>query len=229
MINNEKINIIVTATNLLNEISKKRKKNFCISTNGVNVEDFLINKEENYKNAKLDELIKLKNNTDITLCYFGALAKWFDYKLIQNIVEANSNIGVVLIGVDYDMSFHKSGLEKYENVLFLGPIKYNELKYYASICDILTIPFIINEITESTSPVKLFEYMALRKPIITTNLRECRSYHCVKIINNYNEFIEAINLVRDDSWPYSKKMQLEEAYKNSWENKVKSIINLLEK
>ena len=40
---------------------------------------------------------------------------------------------------------------------------YHILQNYAAKIDVLTIPFLINEITKATSPVKLFEYMALNK------------------------------------------------------------------
>jgi hypothetical protein len=38
------------------------------------------------------------------------------------------------------------------------------------------IPFRINEITEAVSPIKLFEYMALGRPIVTTDMAESRKY-----------------------------------------------------
>ncbi len=58
--------------------------------------------------------------------------------------------------------------------------------------DVMIIPFVLNEITSSTSPVKLFEYMAMKKPIVTTDMLECRKYKSVLIGKNYEDFIKKI-------------------------------------
>ncbi len=71
---------------------------------------------------------------------------------------------------------------------------YDELPNYLHDFDICTIPFVINEITLSTSPVKVFEYMAAKKPIVTTDLPECRKYKSILIGKDSEEFIKKIQL-----------------------------------
>jgi glycosyltransferase involved in cell wall biosynthesis len=87
---------------------------------------------------------------------------------------------------------------------------------------------VINDITESTSPIKLFEYMAMGKPIVTTNMPECRKYQSVLIGKNHEEFIKKIDealSLRDDR--EYKNILKKEAKANSWESKAKVIAEML--
>ncbi len=140
-------------------------------------------------------------------------------------MAAKGKYQIVLFGIKYDDSYEKAGLDKLENVHFLGARDYQVLQNYASKIDVLTIPFLINDITKATSPVKLFEYMALNKPIVTTDMDECRKYESVLIGRDHAEFIdkldEAIKKKSDSSY---MKLLDKEALENTWEEKAKLII-----
>lgn len=88
----------------------------------------------------------------------------------------------------------------------------------------------INDITKATSPVKLFEYMALNKPIVTTDMDECRKYESVLIGHDHQEFLKqldrAIQLKDDEAY---KALLDREALENTWEEKAKSILEQLKK
>ena len=110
----------------------------------------------------------------------------------------------------------------------MGARDYKVLKYYARKCDILIISFVLNDITKSTNPVKIFEYMALNKPIVTTNMNECQKYKSVLIGKTHKEFItkleEAYNL-KDDK-KYINLLD-KEAKNNDWSIKAQHIIDLI--
>lgn len=231
IMNNSNIIALVTADKLLQDVLNYRNENVLLVSNGVRVEDFIIDEDDKFKDEKFDKLTEFKKTKKITICYYGALAKWFDYELVKYIAE-DKNIGIVLIGIDYDKTLASSGIDKYNNILYLGAVEYSKLKYYANNVDILTIPFVINEITNATSPVKLFEYMALKKPIITTDLAECRKYKSVKIAKDYEDFKDNIynlsNLTQTEKYEY-KNILFKEANDNSWEIKAQQIIDYLNK
>jgi len=74
--------------------------------------------------------------------------------------------------------------------------------------------------------------MALGKPIVTTDMNECRKYKSVMISKTQDEFVElfdkAINLNLADDHNYFNTLK-QEALENTWEEKAKIIIDLLKK
>ena len=225
ILKNESVSVVATADKLLDDVKKVRKSNYILSTNGVTLEDFVV------KNKKVpDQIKKIKEKYKKTICYYGSLAVWFDYELLKKCAERYPNYAFVLIGFEYDDAFKKSKVQEYENVIYLGKIDYKKLIDYTSNVDLLTIPFLINDVTESTSPVKLFEYMATQKPILTTALPECRKYDSVLIGENHEDYLEkievALKLCNDKKY---KKIELDEASANTWDSKADQILELVNK
>lgn len=218
--------ILVTADKLMEEVKAIRgTDNVAMLSNGVDYEHW------QNKNGVIPKKVKdIIDKGNSVIGYFGALAKWVDYKLIKKIAEERPNYEIVLIGFLYDNEFKKSGIENIENIHYLGVVDYKELPLYAKCFHVSVIPFLLNSITESTNPVKLFEYMALNNPIVTTDLRECRKYKSVLIGRNHKEFIEkldyALNINKNDKYYTYLK---EEALENTWEKKAEFFYRLINK
>lgn len=223
---NTDVYVVVTADVLMNDVINKRgNKNLVYSSNGVDYKFF-----QEFSEHKLDyNFAEVFNNGKRNVCYYGALAKWFDYDLIKEIACSNK-YNVILFGIKYDESYDQNITGKEENIYFFGPKDYSELKYYARNCDILMVPFLINDITKSTNPVKIFEYMALKKPIVTTDLNECKKYKSIFIGKNHSDFIKKLEesyFLRNDK-NYLKLLD-KEARENDWSKKAEAIINLVKK
>lgn len=227
VMNHDEVYVVVTASALEEKVVARRgKKNLTFSSNGVDYE-FFSQVDENFEFD--EDFKKVLNLGKPIVCYYGALAKWFDYDLIKKIDETNK-YSVVLFGIKYDDAFDESGIAELDNVHFLGTRDYKVLKNYANKCDVLTIPFKLNDITAATSPVKIFEYMALHKPIVITDLKECRQYKSVMIAKSHDEFLKCLDMAISEE--KSEKMiglLDKEARENDWSEKAKAIIDLIKK
>lgn len=225
MLKDESIPVVASANKLINEVEASRNKNYALITNGVQYDHF-----HGIERGKVDKLEKLINKNRPVVGYFGALAKWFDYDLLAELAERRPDVQFLIIGFCYDKSIEESVIKHYSNIILTGTVDYQELPLYASYFDVSMIPFVVNEITLSTSPIKLFEYMALGTPIVTTAMPECRKYKSVLIGENHEDFIEKIDKalkLREDK----EYMQLvdKEALENTWSAKAKDISELLKK
>lgn len=113
--------------------------------------------------------------------YFGSLyGEWFCWESIRcaaQIVPAT----IVLIG-------DSPKREIAPNVLFLGPKQITELPAYLQHAEAALLPFVPGKISDSVSPIKIFEYISLAKNVISNNLPEIFGYPNVSIANSPENF-----------------------------------------
>lgn len=220
--------VCATADKLYKEVTDLRG-DALLCPNAVDYDVFNISVESGlkYVPADIKHLVDAKKRI---IGYYGALANWFDYDLIEYTAQQITDWEVVLIGPDYDGSIHQSQILKIPNVTWLGSKNYNELPYYLFSFDVATIPFKVNEITEATSPVKLFEYMAGNRPIVTTEMPECKKYKSVFVSHNYDEFISNIQKAMGLKGQKEYEALLrEDALANTWLSRAKQIVNSIER
>lgn len=224
--------VVTSADKLFEDISTKRKseENIVLSSNGVEYNHFA--KEKKDKQVLSKKYQAIIDQKKPIIGYYGALASWFDYDLVKKLAEKRSDINIVLIGIKYDNSFDESKIEDVQNVHYIGPVNYNDLPKYAVFFDVCTIPFVLNDITVATNPLKAFEYMALEKPIITTAMKECKKYKSIFIANNAEEFIsltdKALKINKKNNKDYYELLK-KEALDNTWNKKAEEIMYLLKK
>lgn len=198
---------------------------FFFNTNGVDYHHFHLKRNQNTIPSDLQRIL-VKGNPVIG--YFGALATWFDYELISVLAKNRPQYEIVLIGWDYDGTVNDQDFDRYPNIHYLGAKKYSVLPQYAIWFDVATIPFKINEITKSTSPVKLFEYMALGNPIVTTEMPECMKYQSVFIGRSQEDFIQKIDLALEYRQKEEYRELLDkEARENTWASRAAVIDRIL--
>ncbi|WP_138754954.1 glycosyltransferase [Paenibacillus sinopodophylli] len=188
--------------------------------NAARPEDYGDNQDET--NIIPEDLVSILNKRKRIIGYFGAIEAWFDTKLVNELAES-PGVEIVLIG--------HCGISKCvfsDNVHVLGPKPYKELKNYTNHFDALIIPFIVNQLTNSVSPVKFFEYCAIGKPIITTSIAEVIPFAGPGIT-----FVDVKAPMRltSSSWNMSKEAQNNLktiASQNQWATRASEIETLLQ-
>lgn len=167
------------------------------------------------------------NQNKTILGYYGAMASWLDYELINQIAKELPEFNILLIGPDYDGSV--KNLDNLPNIYYIGPVDYLELPDYAIYFDIAMIPFKKGDIAKSTSPIKMYEYFALGKVVLyTEDLVECSQHKTALMFNKFNlrEVIyKALEFSKDEDYV---RMIRQEAFENTWESRVKKIHDVLE-
>jgi glycosyltransferase involved in cell wall biosynthesis/predicted nucleic acid-binding Zn-ribbon protein len=160
--------------------------------------------------------------------YYGALAEWFDYSLLERLARARPDWTFVLIGPDYDGSLRDRPVLRLSNVFWLGPRKYPTLPGYLRAFDVATIPFVINDITLATSPLKLYEYFAGGKPVVTSAMPECVAYPQVIAAETAEEWSAALDRAMRQSRDADFVGALRDlARENSWMTRARAAIEAL--
>jgi len=163
--------------------------------------------------------------------YYGALAEWFDYELMGAVARLRPDWNFLLIGPDLDQSLETRGRQAlaHPNVLWLGPRDYHALPGYLRLFEVATIPFVINNITLATSPLKLYEYFAGGKPVITTPMPECQAFSEVHIIQDAEEFAQTLEVARAEGRDpqFRRRLRLL-GRQNSWAARVQELLQHLQ-
>lgn len=188
--------------------------------NGVDTDHY---RNPAHRHTALPEnYLVFRKDHKIVVGYFGALAPWLWYESIAELVAMRPDIGFVFIGPDYYGGSEK--LPRSNNALCLGAVDYKVLPAYAKLFDVCFIPFKPGDIAKTTSPLKLFEYFALEKPVVVTSVMdECTAYPEVFRGGSVEELNDAINaaiLVKDQEFFKSRLKEL--ADQNDWLQRAKS-------
>ncbi|NLF45499.1 MAG: glycosyltransferase family 1 protein, partial [Syntrophomonadaceae bacterium] len=131
----------------------------------------------------------------------------------------------VMIGPKYNVS----EVPRHPNLHWLGFKPYSELIYYTQMFDVGIIPFKLTSMVEAVNPIKMWEYMAVGMPVVTTALPEARQYEgLVYHSSDYNEFFSNITRALADNHPDRRAQRLELARNNSWLQRTRQIIRIIE-
>lgn len=209
----DKADHIFITSKLLEEKVLKRNKTPYILNNGVEFERF----NKSYECPKEYSRCRKK------IVYVGAIKYWFDKSLVKKLaseVEAD----IYLIG---NPQIDLSELESMPNVYILGAKSYKDIPAYLQYGDVAIIPFIINELTNAISPIKLYEYCATGISIVSTNMRETANLNApIYIAENDKEFIAGVKYYLENE--YEKEKLIEFAKNNSWYARYEYAKNIFE-
>jgi len=150
--------------------------------------------------------------------YIGAVGSWLDMEMLAALARARPDFSIVLVGpVDTDVS----PLTGFKNIYLLGKRDYRELPRYLKGFDVAVIPFKVDELTVNVNPVKLYEYLAAGRPVVSSALPEVRKFApLVGIAENTAEFVELVSKAAAEKDPDRVLARVKTARANSWANRA---------
>ena len=159
--------------------------------------------------------------------YFGAIEDWFDIVLVERLALEIPDATIMLIGQDQIAAVER--LRGLQNVDFLGEVPYADLPTYLNRFDVCIIPFILNDLTAATDPIKVYEYLASGKPVIATALPELTlCADMIHVAQHHDQFIAMVRdaLLEGDSEPI-RQQRIEFARQNSWSDRAASMRHIV--
>jgi hypothetical protein len=227
LLRDEEVLVVASAQALFDEVARLRSAGLTLAQNAVDAAHFGAARAAEAGLAP-GMAAAVRRGAPI-IGYFGALASWFDYDLVAGLARARPGASVVLIGPDYDGS-QREWRARTEGTLpdnlFLVPaIPYDRLPAQAAWFDVAMVPFLVNEITLATSPLKLYEYFAMGAPVVSTPLPECARHRpAVLIAEGVEAFAAAVDralALRAD--PAHRALLAREAAANDWRARAEAI------
>lgn len=153
------------------------------------------------------------------ITYVGAYARWVDQELIERISLAFPDALLSIIGPEFGATFQYN----FSNVIYSGLQKHSKLPAYLYYADACIIPFKKNSITLSTNPVKMYEYLAATKPVISTDLPEVMDIPYVYTATDHDSFIDEIDKVLSPSFSIDKEKLNSWLSNHTWNKRYEQI------
>jgi len=208
--------ILVTSLVLLEEYRQKYShKKFVYFPNGVNLSNFIRDKyirPDEY--SGIDDRIAL---------YIGAIGDWFDHELLITVARQCPDISFFIIGVDDNGKMSKISAR---NIHYLGPRSYEQIPDYIYYSDCGIIPFDDSLLVQSISPLKMYEFFSLGKPVISKSWRELRLIKSPCFLaEDARQFVDFLK--DDHTFAVNSDYLKEYARQNTWHNRYLKVIDIL--
>lgn len=217
----KKASVIFTVSDELRTSLFHDQQNAFWVPNGVNLEMFSPEVEKN------EELMKLPSPR---VGYAGVIEDRFDVELVEYLAQRNPRFSFVIGGMIWDKTI-KPRLERFENVhVYEGYIPGDRFPTFLNTFDALMIPHKINDLTSSMQPMKLYEGLALGKPVISTDVAGVRMFDDMVLIAKTKEEFHTMlsNALHADS-PEKQRERRERMRNHTWEARGKMMNEILER
>jgi len=162
----------------------------------------------------------------------GSLKAKTDFELLEKMAQALPDWNIVLIGHNItgagELQQRFENLLKQANVFYLGLKTRTELAAYLQAFDVCIMPYTITEWMRYGLPLKMFEYFATGKPIVSTYLPSLDDYReYIDVCMNHDDFIEAVADYKSRDTDERRLARLAFAAENTWEKRAQKMLEVL--
>ncbi|MGR3173249.1 MAG: glycosyltransferase [Candidatus Scalindua sp.] len=215
----EKVDITFVVSDVLYRTKSLYAKNLYILRNAVDIKHF--------RPLDNNEIEDFKEMTEISrpiIGYLGSLSDKVDVPMLYTLAEKHPEWSFVIIGsllgkISESIIF-KRFIEK-RNVYILGFQPYEQLPHYLNTFDVCFLPFVVNHpFNINCSPLKLYEYLAIGKPVVSTDIPYVRRFRdVIRIGKNVSEIENHIEECLNERNSLKEK-RIAVAKENTWERRV---------
>jgi glycosyltransferase involved in cell wall biosynthesis len=182
---------VIVSNPVLDERHRSEWSDLILVENGVDVARF---------SESTPRPADLPNADGPVIGYRGAIAQWFDFDLLRTVAEAEPDWRFVLVGpIDRRVTDRALSLSALPNVEFIGERGSDEMPGYAQAFDVEAVWFVVDELTQGVTPLKVFEALAAGTPVVSTPLPACESIPGVRTAAEPSAFRDGLHAALQDT------------------------------
>lgn len=162
--------------------------------------------------------------------FIGWMGFHIDVELLIRIARHFPAASLVLIGPEaLPQAQSKKTLFALPNVFYLGEKQRSELPGYLQVFDVALMPYLASGHILSAYPLKLHEYLAAGRAIVSTALPELYPYRkVVHIAETHADFLQQIDKTLHENTPQAIASRVAVARENTWDQRILEIYRILE-
>jgi len=148
-----------------------------------------------------------------------------DIPFVEKVVELLPEMSFVFVG---KASSDCSALASRKNVSMLGQKPYEQIPHYGKCFDVAIMPWRQNRWIEACNPIKLKEYLALGKPVVSTPFAELQQYRDVVYqARTPEQFAESIKQALEEDSSERIAQRREKIQNATWQSKAQLVLDEL--
>jgi len=154
----------------------------------------------------------------------GIDAHTFDPALFVEVASKLPDVSFIMIGA----CSLPEGWCPHANVFLLGQRPYDQVAGYMAACDVLIMPWNQSEWIKACNPVKMKEYLAVGKPVVSTYFPEVDYFtDHISVAKTATEFVREIEAVLAS--PGDSALRRERVQDHTWFAKAQEVRRVLQK
>lgn len=158
--------------------------------------------------------------------FFGLIERWIDLDLIDFLAERRPEWTFVMIG---RIAVSDDQLPRRPNIHFLGKRPYSDLPAYGRTFDASIIPYRLTRFVLHANPIKLREYLAMGKPVVSVSTPEIDKYaDVVQIAHSREEYLAKLDAVLARSPTLDEiRRQMGRVASESWDARLHEVLEVV--
>jgi glycosyltransferase involved in cell wall biosynthesis len=157
--------------------------------------------------------------------FFGSIHEWIDIELIAWLAQQRPQWNFLLVG---HAAIDVSTLHALPNVHLVGPQPYATLPDWARCFDATMIPYRLNRQVANANPLKLREYLATGKPIVSVSNPEIQKFaHLVTIAANREQFLAGLDHCLAGEAPGEASRRMAAVADQTWDRRVEDVLRIV--
>lgn len=154
--------------------------------------------------------------------YIGSLHEWIDFGLIAWLAKQRPQWSFLMVG---HAAADVGELRALGNVHLVGAQPYPTLPCWAKAFDAAIIPYRLNRQVANANPLKLREYLATGKPVVSVRNPEIEKFsQWVRIADDREAFLQALEHALADDNPQAAAERIAAVADQTWDRRVDDVL-----
>lgn len=167
-----------------------------------------------------------QNSGRFEVVYFGMIDERLDQDLLVELSQRLPQARIRMIG---PVVVDPRRLRALPNVVLEPQVPFAELPSLLVTASLFIMPFVVNELSKSCSPLKIKEYLACGRPVVATALPEAEKLApLVHVARDHASFCEAVASAAEGRLPFDETAVLAMTAKEGWDFKAREFLRFVE-